>query len=627
MAIGNFRVLGAKTVPNLLDKVNRLDIVDDLTSGGTGAPLSAEQGKVLKGVIDTETGSRVSGDLAIVGGASAGYNTLKKVEDVVVANKASAESGIADLRTEITGTINVAIANLQSEDVVINARIDTEVSDRETAVSNEETARISAVSTVSSALSQEIADRTGADASAKVAYEAADVILQNNIASEATARQLADSTEASARQADVATLNGKVNTEIAERIAAVSGVQAAVNTEVTNRTSADAAHDLRLSSLETGYATGTKFKGAIADLAAFDAMTEADMEAGWTYIVANGSTGSTDVYVILSDASGEYVPTGWTIKSVKWMMDASDVTNLVTIERTQRVAGDSQVQNNVNTLDAKVDSNKTLVDSAVATLRTDMENANAAASTGYINADAVIQASLDAEISNRQTAVAATDANLATEIAAREAAISAEAGARTVAIDAVQANLDAETTARSLAVTAESEARSNADAAGATALTNEITARQNADSSEQTARIAGDVALSGRLDVVEGDELVAGSVRKALFDAKKYADLWIPMPKLEGQDGSLLVVGDTVTTTYVPYRGLDGISMGEVILYAPDGQSMMVSVQNVVGNVLTLAVGLTGEYAGWSVKVQYWFVNADQGGSGVGVAGEGGAGE
>jgi hypothetical protein len=625
MAIATHRILGAKTVPNLMVKINRTDIVNDLTGGGTGAPLSAEQGKELKGLIDTEIGSRVSGDLAIVGGASAGYNTLKKIEDKVIENKTSAEDGINDLRTEINDSINVAIADLQSEDGIINGRISTEVSDRQTAISNEAATRQTAISNLDGVVAQEISDRASAVSNLDTSYKAADDILQNNIDAEKTSRELADNTEASARQAADSTLDGKITTEKTERISDVATLTAAIGAEVSNRVSADNALDSRMSAVETGMATGSKFKGNVANLAAFDAMSEGGQEAGWMYVVGQGTSGSRDAYVVVTDQSGDYVPSGWTVKSMVWLMDYADVTNVVTTERTARVAADTQLQNNINTLSGTVGSNKSVIEAALATLRTDMENADAAQSTAGSNEVSAVQSNLDAETSNREIADQALQTNLDGEIAARGAAITAEAATRDTADQALQANIDGETSARQTAVANEATARQSGDAANATAIQNEVTARQNSILSEEAARQASDTALSGRLDVIEGDELTNGSVRKALLDAKKYTDLYIAIPHLEGNDGSLVVQGNTVSLTYVPYRGVSGISLGEVIIYLAD-QTVMVSVENVVNNVITLSVATNNEYDGLQAKVQYWFVNADQVGSGIGVAGENGAG-
>lgn len=626
MAQGNFRKLGAKSVPNLLDKINRVEIVDNVVDGGSGVPLSAEQGKSLKIAIATESSDRISGDNAIRGTATSAYNDLGKVQGVIEANKASADQGISDLRDEITNNIGVAVANLQAEDVVINGRIDTEVSDRQTAISNEASTRETADNNLDAKVVQEIADRTSAVSNIDTAYKAADVILQNNINSLQTASELAVSTEVAARTAADNTLDGKINTEKTERIADIAAVTASVATEVTNRTSADNALDLRLSAVETGYATGAKFKGAVANLAAFDTMSEASMESGWTYIVDNGSTGSTDVYVVVSDQSGEYVPASWTIKSVKWLMDASDVTNAVSTERTQRVAGDAQVQNNVDTLAGVVSSNKQVLEASIATLRTDMENADSAEATARTNGDAALQSGLDAEISNRETAVAAVNTNLAAETTAREAAITAEASTRQTADEAVQANVDAEVTARQTAVSAEATARQSADTALDGKIDTEVAARIAAVSAEASTRQSADEALDARLDILEGANTVEGSVAKALLDAKKYADLYIPMPVIEGHDGTLLVVGDTVTLSNNVWRGLNGVLLGEVIVYQANGDAVMVSVGNVSGNVITLNVDTAGEHNGCEVKVHYLIIEADQQGAGMGAAGSGGAG-
>ena len=626
MPIGNLRILGPKSVPNLLDKINRVEIVDDVISGGSGAPLSAEQGKQLKLLGDSEAASRIAADLAIIDSASAGYNTLGKVETVINNLDAAYKAADTALDTKLTNDINTAVVSINSDIASANTRINTEILDRQTADSNETLLRQTADNNLQSALTAEETARIAADSAMDTAYKAADVILQNNIDANFTSVTNSLSTEETARIAADSTLDGKIGTEAAQRIADISNVTASLNAEVSNRTTADSALDLRLSAVETGMATGAKFKGGVAALSDFDAMTEADMEAGWMYVVDSGTGGSRDLYVVVADVNGDYVPATWSAKSLVWLMDYADVTNVVTIERTQRIAMDTQLQNNITTLDTKVDSNKSVLDSAIATLRTDMGSAVSAEETARINADASLQGNIDAEVSNRQTADNTLQSAITAEETARIAAVSAEAATRDAEDIAIKALLTAEETARIAAVSAEATARSNGDAVNAAAIAQEVTDRQAAVSAEETARVNADTTLSGRLDVIEGSELVAGSVKKALLDAKSYADLWIPMPQLEGQDGVLLVVGDTISTTYAPYRGLSGIAMGEVIIYFADGQSAMVSVASVAGNTLTLASSVAGEFDGLQAKVQYWFVNADQGGSGLGVAGQDGAG-
>jgi hypothetical protein len=470
MPIGNLRILGPKSVPNLLEKINRVEIVDDLTSGGSGAPLSAEQGKQLKLSVDTEASNRVAGDLAIIDSASAGYNTLGKVEVVIKDLDSAYKAADAALDTKLTGDINSAVAGLTADIDAVEAKVDAEVLNREIAVSNEALLRSTEDSNLQGAITTEETARIAAISALDSAYKAADVILQNNIDTNFTSLTNSLSTEEASRIAADNTLDGKISTEKTERIADVGNLTSGLNAEISNRTSADSALDLRLSAVETGMATGAKFKGGVASLSDFDAMAEADMEAGWMYVVDSGTGGNRDLYVVVADTTGDYMPSTWSAKSLVWLMDYADVTNVVTIERTQRIAADTQLQNNINTLDAKVDSNKSVTDAAIATLRTDMENADSAEATARQNGDATLQAGLDAEVSNRETAIAAVSASVTAEETARIAAVSAEAATREAEDTAIKALVTAEETARIAADSAEATARQNGDAVNADAI-------------------------------------------------------------------------------------------------------------------------------------------------------------
>ena len=88
----------------------------------------------------------------------------------------------------------------------------------------------------------------------------------------------------------------------------------------------------------------------------------------------------------------------------------------------------------------------------------------------------------------------------------------------------VAADLATEISARQSAVSSEASSRVSADNALGIRVDNEISARQSAMSSEQSARESADSGLSGRLNIVEGSDSVAGSVAKALKDAKAYSD-------------------------------------------------------------------------------------------------------
>lgn len=671
MAVNKIRQLGNKTVPKLLEKINYADIVNTM-AGGTGVPASAELVKGLFVQTNTETQDRINGDLAIIDGASVDYATLAKIEVAVKA-----------LKSASTGELNAAVSALESSiaseesarslaDTSLLNAINQEISDRTAAVAAEETARIAgdaaeklaretaisneaatrstAINSVVSSLAQEVSDRQAAVSSEALSRETADTALQANIDAEVLARQGAITTEAAAREAsDTVNANAIVQEKV-ERQADISLVNAAIVSEANSRTAADNAHDLRMSALESGMATGAQLKGVVDTLADFDSFVEADQKEGWFYKVKTGTTGTSDIYMVASAFNNayDYKPAGWTTKGFIWLMDFADVSNAVAIEKSERVLADNELQGKITLLDGKVDSNKSVTDSAITLLRSDMNNA-----------DNVLDTKIATETTDRQTAVsnetaariAADDAigvSLTAEVSARELAVSNEASTRATADQALQDSLTAEISARETAVAneiaarttavsdeaaarlaadnAEKDARIAADGVLQAALNDEVSARTAAVAAEKSDREAADTEINGKLAVIQGSKLVEGSIEKALFDAKVYADNYMPIPMLEGTDQSLLVVGDTVTLTYAPHRGLNGIALGECIVYLENGDSVMVTIVNVVGNVVTLATTTEGEYAGCPVKIQYFFINADQNGSGMGVSGEGGAG-
>jgi hypothetical protein len=622
-----FRQLGNKSVPALLAKIDSSSIVNTF-DGGTGAPASAELVKTLFTQVNTETSNRINGDLAIISSASADYATLAKIEAVILANEIATAQAIVNATGASASDLDSEISARIAADTALSNTLTQEIADRTSADTAETSARVSADNGITSTIAQEVSDRAAAITAEASTRSTADIALQDNIDAEILARAGAVTAEKDAREASDLVLDGKITTEATARIADVSNVNAAIVLETSSRVAADAAHDTRMSALESGMATGAQLKGTVATLADLDAFVEAEQTEGWFYKVTTGTNGSSDIYMVASSYNGvyDYTPAGWTTKGFIWLMDYADVTNSVTVEKNARILADTELDGKITLLDGVVASNKTVIESTVATLRTDMTNG-----------DSVLNSKVDTEIADRTTAVtneanirSAADSVLTTsisdEVTARQGAITLEATTRSEADAALQTAITNEVTARSTAVTNEASARVAADGILQDNIAAEIAARVLAVSNEVTARGDADTVLGNRLSVVEGTELVEGSVKKALLDAKKYADLYIPVPMLEGVDGSLLVVGDTVTVTYAPHRGLNGIAMGECIVYLANGDSVMVTVLNVVGNVITLATSVADEYAGLAVKIQYTFINADQNGSGMGAAGEGGAG-
>lgn len=627
MAQPLFRQLGNKSVPKLIEKINYTDIVNT-TAGGTGVPASAELVKTIFTQVNTETSERINGDLAIVDSASADYSTLSKVESIIKANETATAQAIVDLGNASSGDVEAEEAARIAADTALSNSLTQEIADRVSAINAESSARSSADASLTSAISQEVSDRASAITAEALSRSTADTSLQANITAEESARIGAVTAEENAREASDLVLDGKITTEKTERQADVSLINAALVQESSDRAAADTAHDTRMSALESGMATGAQLKGTVETLADLDAFVEADQVEGWFYKVQTGTTGTSDIYMVASsyNSAYDYAPASWTTKGFIWLMDFADVTNSVTIEKTERILADTALDGKITLLSGTVDSNKSVFESTLATLRSDMTNA-----------DNVLNAKVDTEISDRSTAVT-NEANariadvstltisIADEVTARQDAIALEASTRSAADNLLQTAITDEASARVSAVSNEASARVAADGVLQDNLDDEIDARILAVSNEVTARGNADTALGNRLSVVEGTELVDGSIKKALLDAKKYVDMYVPIPMLEGTDGSLLVVADTVTLTYAPHRGLNGIAMGECIVYLENGDSVMVTVLNVVGNVVTLATATAGEYAGCSVKMQYSFINADQDGAGMGVAGEGGAG-
>jgi hypothetical protein len=153
------------------------------------------------------------------------------------------------------------------------------------------------------------------------------------------------------------------------------------------------------------------------------------------------------------------------------------------------------------------------------------------------DADDALAADIASEASARASADSTLQTNINNEASARASAISSEASTRASADSALQAEIDAEEVARAAAdaaldarldvlegadTVAGSVAKALKDAKAYTDA--ETSARQSAVSAEQSAREAADAALDARLDILEGSAATVGSVAKAEADAKAYAD-------------------------------------------------------------------------------------------------------
>ncbi len=166
------------------------------------------------------------------------------------------------------------------------------------------------------------------------------------------------------------------------------------------------------------------------------------------------------------------------------------------------------------------------VTDAIDSLQSDLEAADdalaadiASEASTRASADSALQTAIDNEVSARQSAVSSEASTRAAADSALQAEIDAEEIARAAADDALDARLDilegADTVAGSVAK-ALKDAKAYTDS--------EVSALETAVNADIAALEAADVAIDGRLDILEGADTVSGSVAKALKDAKAYAD-------------------------------------------------------------------------------------------------------
>jgi hypothetical protein len=619
-----FRQHGTKVVPKLLEKTNIADIVDNLSSGGTGVPLSAEQGKSLNVKINTETVNRQQAIIDLKGGVSVANDTLKKVEDNLalevtnrtqaIANEATARTNadnalradfeaadavmstnIADATSTLTNSINAEAARAIAAETVLSDDLAQEVLDRQTAVSNEATARVNAV------------------AAEKTRAEAAESANANAIANEATRAQTAETTLSTAITAESDRAQG-VETTLSN----------AINTERTQRIDNDTSLDSRLNAIENGLVAGLVWQAALPDMAALDALDESAQQAGWAYYVG----AEKDVYVVIAAEGGDHQPASWTTKSFLKFADFAEVTGLIQAERTRALTAEAG-------LTGSLQNEVTRAQTAEGTITTNLTNEV----TRATNAEANLQANIDAEATARIAAVndEATRAQaeesrieglVTQEATDRATAVTNERNRATAAEEANATAIATEISDRTTAVTTERNRAQTAEATLTTNLSNEISNRTAAVTAEATARNDADVLLGNRLGVIEGSAEVEGSVLNAISQSKQYTLDYMPRPKVEGIGGSLIVQGDTVTVSNVIFDGVNGVIFGEVIVYAGDNNQEAVAchITSVSGSVITLAVQSAGEFNGKAAKVSYLYRAIDNDGAGSGLAGNGGAG-
>ena len=381
----------------------------------------------------------------------------------------------ADLDTEVAARISAVSAEETariSGDNVLDGKIDDEVANRAAAISAEVTARNNAI--------------TNAIDAATALYEAADTTLQTNINNEASTRAAADTalsgrldtleadpTTATALSAE-ATTRASADTALSGRLDALEAdptSATALSSETTARTNADSALSARLDTLEADPTTANALSAEATTRAAADTALSGRLDT----LEADPTTGA----ALTAETNARIAA-----DALKYDKAGGNISGDVTIATDKIVlgsTGDASFAGNVSvgttaTADVHL-ANKKYVDERIASV---VDNAPEALNTLSEIATAMsdgndVATSLVTQISDEATARANADA--------------AEETARINADDALSGRLDT----------------LEADPTTGAALTAEATARANADSAEATARANADTALSGRLDTLEAD--------------------------------------------------------------------------------------------------------------------------
>jgi hypothetical protein len=377
--------------------------------------------------------------------------------------------------------------SLSNADVLLDNALFAEQSARQDAVSAEESARMTADSSLEYNLSVETAARESA------------------ISAEESARMAAVSAEESARMA-------AVSAEESARMAAVSAEESA-------RMAADSSlqSELDATQLGTGLASDGSYISepqitGINTVGVHYIMNATDIHDATKILDANLKNESNTLSASIS----------WETSSRQSALsvETSARESAISAEASARIAGDQSLQSQINNVLSNIDpaalDSLTEIVSAFQSADSDLNNAISqlagaaggnlsaeivaresaisAEASARIAADLSLESALSVETAAREAAVstevAARESAVSAEIVARESAISAEASARMAADESLESDLSVEIAARESAVSAEASARTVADESLESALSVETAARESAISAEESARMA-----------------------------------------------------------------------------------------------------------------------------------------
>ncbi len=424
-------VLDAKVDTEIADRIQAVidlhaiidqDMLEEATARAAGdqinaASLLAEQQATStdRAAIRSEFAAADAAQLsAIEGGVSAGYDTLKKIEDIVIANAATAASDNSSLEVQLKGDVATDYDTL--------GKLEDKIQEEAALARSEE-------GNLSTALSSEITRATGAEGVLDAKIDQTVVDLKGDVA------------------AGYDTL-GKLEDKIQEEATAARAAEGVLDAKI----------DSEVSTL----------KGGVSE--AYDTMLKIE-----NVIVANAAQAAADISAEASRATLAEQGLQTQINNVLSNVDPAALDSISELF-THFTDEDNDIDAALAALSASTTANLNALKAGSQSTIADLDAADAALSAAYQAADALQLSNLKGDVAGDYDTLGKLE-------------------------DKIQAEA-------SLARSEESRI-------------------EGLLGDEESRALAAEGLLGGRLDIVEGGVNQAGSVAKAEFDAKAYADAQI----------------------------------------------------------------------------------------------------
>jgi len=522
--------------------------------------------KDTDGLIATERAARIAGDTAEQNAreaAVASEKTAREAADETEKSAREAADGTLDakidseienrntavttLRTDATNLIAAEKSRAEDAEAALGTRITTETENRtaaitaaktalESAIQNEKDARVGADNALGTRITTEVTDRTNEISRVETAYKAADTKLTNDLAGEVTQRTNADTSIRNDFAAEDTAIRGELTTGDANTLAAAKAYADSVG--------AKAMH----------------FKGYVENRSALEAKSataqQGDMynvgsytfDDGKTVLGANFAwTGSAWDKLSETIDLSPYAKTADVTASMASMK--SELEGKITTEKNERIAKDEAQDAIIGANTTQIATNKTDIanaQTAITALQTNLgtvdakvvkeiEDRKEAITTvnGTITATKTalegkindVKAALQAEDSRLAGLIATETTNRSTEIARVEGLITAEGTTRAGAITTLTASIEGEVTR----ATAAEGVLTGQIASEADARLAADTTLNGAITAEQTARAKRDGELTTLINNIDlaykaADTTLDGKITAGIAECKAYTD-------------------------------------------------------------------------------------------------------